>query len=227
MGAYRHGAQAMGEYKVEAARLRRLEIEVMRRPVAGHLGVTVGQLLVEMLRRRPDRVVSGRVRKAVTLGHRSQIGHSVQAEQDGGPPLFDGQHAVGIELFDVQHNLGSRPCRAHRRDRRPGVQRLAGDERAMQHDVVLAVHAAARLPPGGRRQVPVGCLLRSESQDDRKYGGHRLARQYRRGLITGCSCVCRDVLWVKSSRKQTMPGNAIYFDLAHYGVGNSPSSWRR
>ena len=48
MGAHRHGAQAVGEQEVEAGRPRRVDIEVMCRPVAGHLGVAAGHLLVCM-----------------------------------------------------------------------------------------------------------------------------------------------------------------------------------
>ena len=48
MGAHRHGAQAVGEQEVEAGRPRRVDIEVMCRPVAGHRGVAAGRLLADM-----------------------------------------------------------------------------------------------------------------------------------------------------------------------------------
>ena len=114
---------------------RRVDIEVVRRPVAGHLGVAVGQTRVDVLRHRSDRIVSGRIGEAVIVGHRSQVGHAVQSEQHGGPPLFDGHPALGIGLFDVQHDLRtSATRRSHRRELRPGLQRLVGDRWAMQYD---------------------------------------------------------------------------------------------
>ena len=41
MGADRHRAEAMGEQEVETGRARRVAIEVVSRPAAGHLGVAV------------------------------------------------------------------------------------------------------------------------------------------------------------------------------------------
>ena len=48
MCAHRHGAQAVGEQEVEAGRPRRVDIKVMCRSVAGHLGAAAGHLLVYM-----------------------------------------------------------------------------------------------------------------------------------------------------------------------------------
>ena len=85
----------------------------------------------------------------------------------------------------------------------------------MQYDVMLAVHAAMRLRPGVRRHVPVGCLLRLESQNDGENHGHRFARQYGGGLIAGGGRVCRDALRLKSARKRAVPRYRLYRDLAH------------
>ena len=82
-------------------------------------------------------------------GHRSQIGNAGQAEQHHRPPLLDGDAPLGIGLFEVHHEVGARPRGPHGRDLRPGIQRLTGDERPVQHDVVLAMHPTAGALPRG------------------------------------------------------------------------------
>ena len=52
----------------------------------------------------------------------------------------------------------------------------------MQHDVVLAVHAAADALPHRFWHVGPGRLLRVEDQDDRKHGGYGATVQHRRGV---------------------------------------------
>ena len=120
---------------------------------------------------------SSRIREAVIAGWRSQVGNRMQAEKHCGPPLFDGESVTGVELLDMQENLRAGAHSSHGGNPRPGLQGLAGDQGAMQKDVMLAVDTATGLLPGFGRQVGVGGLLRLKRQDDRKDHGHRLTIQ--------------------------------------------------
>ena len=59
--------------------------------------------------------------------------------------------SVGVGLLEVHHDVRARPRGPHGGDLRPGIQRLIEDQWSVQHDVVLAVHAATGALPRGRR----------------------------------------------------------------------------
>jgi hypothetical protein len=50
--------------------------------------------------------------------HRAEVCDAVQTEQHHRPPLLDGDNAVGADLFELHHDLRTRPRRPHRRDPR-------------------------------------------------------------------------------------------------------------
>ena len=145
--ADRHRAQPVGEHEIETGRARHLDVEMVRRPVAGHLGVATRHVRVDVLADGAEWVGPRLVGEPVIGRHHAEIGHAVQAEQHHRPPLLDGDRAVRVDLLELHHDLGARPRRPHRRDPRPGVERFTGNQRPVQHDVVLAVHPAADALP--------------------------------------------------------------------------------
>ncbi len=75
MGADRHRAQSVGEHEVESGRARHLDVEVVRRPIAGHLGVAVCHpALSRCGGDRSERVGARRLRE--TGGRRASIPRS-------------------------------------------------------------------------------------------------------------------------------------------------------
>ena len=116
MGAYRHRAQPVREDEVETGCPRHLDVEVMRRPVAGHLGVAMGHVLVDVLADGPERTRTRVFGEPMVGGHRPQIRDAVQTEQHHRPPLFNDDRPVRVDLLELHHDLGACARRPHRRD---------------------------------------------------------------------------------------------------------------
>ena len=204
----------MGEHEVETCRARRLDVEVVRRPVAGHLRVPVGDVLVDMLTDGPERVGSRIFGEPVVPRHRPQVRDTLQTEQHHRPPLLDRDRAVGVDLFELHHDLGACPSRPHRGEPCRRIQTLTGNERSVHHDVVFPVHTAADVLPHAFRHVGPGSLLRGEDQDHRKHGRYGAPVQHRRGVIPGRRGVGRDGLGCQAARERAVPGR-VQHELAH------------
>ena len=172
VSADRHGAQAVGEDEIEPGRSCRGDVEVMGRPVAGHLRVATCHVLVDVVGDGSDGTGPGVVGEPVISGRTAEIGDPLQAEQHHRPPLLDGDRSVGVDLVEPHDDLSTCPGCPYRRYVRPGVQRFTGDQRPVQHDVVCTVHPAADVLPDRVGQVGSGRFVRSEHQDHRKHRGH-------------------------------------------------------
>ncbi len=217
MRADRHRAQAVGEHEVESGCPRDLNVEMVCRPVAGHLGVAMRHVLVDVLADGSERVGPHVFGEAMVGGLRTQVGDAGQAEQHHGPPLLDGDAPVGVGLFEVHHDMGARPRGPHGGDLRAGIDRLLGEQGPVQHDVVLAVHAAAGALPRGRRKIGPGRLLRVEDKDHGKHGRYGQALEHRESLITGGRGIGGDGLWPEATGKGAVPRRR-HRQLAHHAT---------
>ena len=146
--ADRHRAQPVGEHEVETRRARHLDVEVVRRPVAGHLRVAVGDVLVDVLADGPERAGTRVFGEPMVGGHRPQI-RDTRADRA----------APSSTTVRRRPPRRRRPARtaprsaclpeivrtAESHDRR--IKTFTGIERSVQHDVVFAVHPAADMLP--------------------------------------------------------------------------------
>ena len=119
------------------------------------------------------------------------------------------------DLFEVHHEVGARPRGPHRRDLRPGNQSFTGDERPVQHDVVLAMHPTTDALPGGRREISPGRLLSPEDEDHRKHGRDGQTLQHRGGVIAGGRGIRGDGVWPEQAGKRAAPRRR-HRELAHH-----------
>ena len=206
MSADRHRAQAVREDEIESGRSGHRDVEVMGRPVAGHLRIPTCYVLVDVLGDGSDGTGPRVVGESVISGRTAEICDPLQTEQHHRPPLLDGDRSVGVDLVEPHDDLGAGPGCPHRRYLRPGLQRFTGDQWPVQHDVVFAVHPAADVLPHRLGQVASGCFVRSEHQDHRKHRGHCESAQHRGRPVAGGGGVGRNRLGFEATGERAVPG---------------------
>ena len=215
MGAHRHGAQAVGEQEVEAGRPRRVDIEVMGRPVAGHLGVAAGRVLVDVVGDGSDRVGSGVVGEAVIGGHDARSATPCSREAPSSTtarrlPRHRRQPGQSASRPGCRPGM-SAPPRSATRSAAVHRERVDGAPRCRVRRAPPRGHAAKPTPAG--RPLP---LRSQEHSDHRKHRGHCESVQHRGRRVAGSGGVGRNCVGFEATGERAMPDRG-HRHLTHLG----------
>jgi hypothetical protein len=179
------------EGAIEAISGRRLEVEVMRRPVAARLGIAPSHVVVDVHGTPTHGPGAGVVREGV-IGNAGTGRRARHAEVHGAPELL-GHHLVGVvERRVAQHDHGVTASAVRAVAVDPRAQALADADGSVEHDVVLAVDTTLRARAHVGRDEPVTArfLRVPDLRDDRRgRDGHPVAdplvRVVRRRRVPG------------------------------------------
>ena len=153
MRADRHRAQAVGEHETETGRPRDVDVEMMRRPVAGHLRISMRHVVVDVLGGRAERTCVRVIGNSVIGGHRAEVRHVVLAVHPAADLLPDRLGQIGARRLLRREHQNHRKHRGHSTSARHRGCSVTGGLGVDGNRVRVEAAGERAVPDGDRRHV--------------------------------------------------------------------------